>query len=142
MRATDQADNFLPPEAGRIFVLAANTTSTAYDLWTVAMGGSTQEKTNCKADYYVTLQADGDDIVYFYSSNGSLTVSSTANTSVGAAMAYVANGGYKLFDQTEQSRRIRRGKHRYLYIVTVSATSNTYVRGHISSERSDGVDNA
>lgn len=134
---TSQADNFTPPEGGGVFCITSNTVSTVWDLGTIAFGTPANEKNTSTAAFYVTLEADGADVVYFYSSNGSLTINATANTSTAPNVAYTANVGWKLKDGTEQSRRIVRKKHRYLYIITPSGTG--YVRGYISSQRHDGV---
>jgi len=140
MIATDQADNFMPPEGGAVFCLTSNTVSTVWDLGTIAFGTPINEKNVSNAAFYVTLQADGADVVYYYSSNGSLAISATANTAAAPTVVYTANVGLKLKDGTEQSRRIVRKRHRYLYIITPSGTG--YVRGYVSSQRSDGTPNA
>lgn len=135
-QVVDRALNVLPSRWGKILVLNCNTTSTTYDLWSIAFGtpaGSAIGNTST-ASFYVSLHADSQNVGYVFSTNSQATASLTANAAVGN-LAYVANGSWVCPAGQTVDESIHRSLDRYLAIVCDG--TSTLVRIRVSSQRSD-----
>lgn len=130
--------NVLPSRWGKVLVLNCNTTSTTYDLWTIAFGTPAGEAKagQSTSSFYVTIHADSQNVGYVFSSNANAAANLSANIAVNAALSYVTNGCSVCPAGTSVDESIHRTLDRYLALVCDG--TSTLVRIRVSSQRSDG----
>lgn len=136
-QVVDRALNVIPSRWGKVIVLNCNTTSTTYDLWSIAFGTPAGEAKAGKstASFYVSIHADSQNVGYVFSDNASAAASLTANIAVGAALSYVANGCWVCPSGQTVDESVHRTLDRYLALVCDG--TSTLVRIRVSSQRSD-----
>lgn len=136
--ALEQATDYLAPEIGSLLVIAVDATSRVYDLSNLDLGslGSAIAAPGAVAtSLYVTLHAEGADVYWALSNNGALTISETACIAAGGTPAFSNNRCWRCPNGSEQSRRIERVRHRYLYL---KGSGAGYARIMASSFASQG----
>lgn len=127
------AARVLPPRRGSVAALTVDATARAYALGSIAMGGYTPEAAaSLRNEVYVTLQADGAAIYYYFSTSNTADLDPTAAVAAGGTLAYANAHGAVIEDGTSAQVVVDRSRDEYIVVRTASGSST--LRLYASSE--------
>lgn len=132
MYETEQAMNVVPPRLDKVAAQAVDSTSRAYDITALALGGATW-KPGVKDFLYLTIQADGADVYYALDSVNTGTISDTASTAAGSTMAFGATAPALIKNGAAAEVRVARDVDRFL-LLKCAGGSTAIARIYASSQ--------
>jgi len=127
---TMQSDWVAPPLNGAVMALAVDATSREYDLSVIALGVDFGQKPN--ADFYVDIDADGNNVYYTFSAASGKTVDDTAAIAAAGAVVFTANAAKIIWANTTKPLYYNRSLHRYMQVKCAAGKTAT-LRLHVSS---------
>ena len=137
--AEDQAADILPPELGKILVIAVDGTSRKYDLSQIDLGTAGADvgvAGKPSKSIYLTFLADGADVWWALSAADGLTISETSTVALDGTPAHSTARPWKCPKDSEQHRRVDRNRLKWLYL---KGSGAGFVRIMASSFGPDGV---
>jgi len=112
--ALQQAADFLPPRRGAVLAITLDTTARPYDIsGLTADGVSSLERGH---DVYITIQAEGADVFYYFSSATASDLSKTAAITAGAAAAYDNTHPARIVVDQQAHHRLNRAVDKWLIL--------------------------
>lgn len=121
--AEQQASTIRPPRIGEMVAVAVNTTTTAYAINTLALGGLALEAgAGTKKQIFLTIQADNCDIGWHLSPNNATSLNVNAALAVGTALSFGNNYGALLASGIAAEMWIDRIKDKYLVLQAKTGT--------------------
>jgi len=133
--AQDQFFNLVGPRRGKVLAVAVDATARAYDLTALAFGDDPYQAV--KAQFCdITVQADGNDIFFYFDSATGSALSDTAVVSAGGTAAFADTYAAKIDSGTFQTFRIRRNLDKFIQVKCASgktATLRLYASSHPSN---------
>ncbi len=129
-RAQTQAANVVPPRRGLVWAQAVDVTARPYNIALLPFGGKAICNANQVDHIYLTLQADGGDVYYYFdSATGSALLDTTTNaagtpltaTTMSAAMAAKVPSGSSV------DVRIERNLDSWICVKTSASTATLRV---------------
>jgi hypothetical protein len=122
--AEEQAANVQPPRRGAVLAISVDTTARPYDLSSLDLGGITPEADHKRRhETWVTLQADGGDVYYYFSSATASNLDNTAAVAAGGTPAYATTHGAKIKQDDRHEVRIDRSRDVFLIVKTSTGTA-------------------
>ena len=122
--ATEQASNIAPPRRGAVIALGVDATARPYDLNELAFGGFTPKGANNQQSFvYLTLEADGGDVFYYFTDATHSDLDDGAEITAGSTMAFANTYCAKIKEDSLHEVRINRGVDRWLVVKCSSGTA-------------------
>lgn len=127
------AARVLPPRRGAVVALTVDTTVRPYALGSLALAGYTPEAAaHQREEVYLTLQADGAKVYYYFASATASDLANGTTIAAGGTLAYGNAYCAVIPDGTSAQVCIDRSQDKFLIIQTASGTAT--LRIYASSE--------
>ncbi len=120
----DQAANITPPRRGATIALGVDATARAYDMNALALGGFTPNDANSIQSFvYLTLQADGGDVFFYFTDATHADLDDGAQITAGTALSFANTHCAKIKADALHEVRINRHVDRWLVVKCSSGTA-------------------
>ncbi len=124
-----------PPRRGSVWVVTVDSTARAYDLSKVALGGFTPEATQKKrAEVYLWLQAETNDVYFYFSSATASDLSDTAAQAATSADLAFANTYGAILEAGNPPLKLRINRALDKFLILKAASTSGVLRMWAASD--------